>query len=666
MSAGNILVVDDTENSRELVSKILVAEGYSVRAADSGELALASVDVNPPELILLDQRMEGLDGLAVCRHLKANESTRDIPVIFLSASLDYEDRVEGLASGAVDFVNKPFRREELLVRLKTHLELARLRKDLERRVAERTEQLRAAYEQLKASLRFRKRIEDRLRESEQRFRSLADTAPAIIFMSDDEGLMTYVNQWGLHFTGRTTEELAGTGYLELMHPEDYARAAQTIAAASRDQKPYQLEYRHRRFDGEYRWLAETGMPRFVLSEFAGHIGVMLDVTELKRSQERALANQKLESLGVLTAGISHTFNNLASTILAHAELAIEDIPIESPAHESVSTIANVALRASEIVKLLMAYACQNESDSSEPIDLSSLIRTIIQLLTVSKTIVTPLIVNLSPESTPVWANPGHVRQVVLNLILNASEALEPRPGTISISTEKVLLKRGSSRTEMPELPEGAYVLLQVSDTGCGMSEEMQAKIFDPFFSSKSLGRGLGLASALGTVRAAGGAIRVQSAVGHGSTFYVWLPIWNGRTDPDNAPFGRRDHQSGLLLLVDDESEVCTGARNALEREGYAVITAPDSVAAIELFERHIREIEVVILDQNEMGLSGQSLVDEIRELKPVVRLLTTGASPLTAESEVVSSWHLPKPYRNSELVQTIREMMTAAAPRRGN
>ena len=666
MSAGSILVVDDTENSRDLVSKILVAEGYTVRAADSGELALASVDVNPPELILLDQRMEGLDGLAVCRHLKANESTRDIPVIFLSASLDYEDRVEGLASGAVDFVNKPFRREELLVRLKTHLELARLRKDLERRVAERTEQLRAAYEQIKASLRFRKRIEDRLRESEQRFRSLADTAPAIIFMSDEEGLITYMNQWGIHFTGRTTEELVGTGYLDRVHPEDHSRAAQTIAAASHNQKPYQLEYRQRRFDGEYRWLAETGNPRFVLSEFAGHIGVMLDVTELKRSQDRALANQKLESLGVLTAGISHTFNNLASTILAHAELAVEEIPIESPAHESVATIANVALRASEIVKLLMAYAGQSESEASEPIELSSLIRTIIQLLTVSKTIVTPLSVNLSPAPTPIWANPGHIRQVVLNLILNASEALGTKPGTISISTEKAEVKRGSSRSGMRELGEGAYVLLQVSDTGCGMSEEVQAKIFDPFYSSKSLGRGLGLASVQGIVRSAGGAITVQSAVGQGSTFQVWLPVWNGRTDAENPLRARNEHQNGVILLIDDESEVRSGARNALEQEGFAVITAADSIAAIELFGRHMREIEVVILDQNLTGFSGQSIADEVRELKPLVRMLTTGAIPLDAEGDTVSPWHLPKPYRHAELVQTIREMMTAASPRRGN
>jgi PAS domain S-box-containing protein len=529
---GKILIVDDSEDSRDLLSKILAAEGYDVRPADSGELALAAVAVSPPELILLDMRMPGMDGIEVCRHLMSRAESRDIPVIFLSASLDFGDRVEGLEAGAVDFVNKPFRREELLARLKTHLELARLRKDLEHRVAERTVQLQAANGQLKNELETRRRAEEELRESEHRFRSLADTAPAVIFIADREGLVTYVNQWGLTFSGRTLDQLEGTCYLDLIHPEDVSRAFETVAAASREHRPYHLECRHRRFDGEYRWLVATGNPRFVHAEFAGHIGVMLDVTDLKRSQEQALANQRLESLGVLTAGIAHTFNNLVSTILAHADLALDEIPSESPAHDSVSTITAVALRASEIVNLLMAYAGHGDADTFEPVELSSLIHAMVKLLEASVPQITSLNVNLSEDPTPIWANAGQIRQVVLNLIVNASESLEAQSGTVTVSTAKVRVNHGSAEPGSPDLGEGDYVLFEVSDTGCGMTEETQARIFDPFFSTKFLGRGLGLACVQGIVRSAGGAIAVVSSPGQGSTFKVWFPFWSGRLDRD--------------------------------------------------------------------------------------------------------------------------------------
>jgi two-component system, cell cycle sensor histidine kinase and response regulator CckA len=660
LSAGKILIVDDSKESRQLLSKILAGEGYDVRPADSGELALAAVAVSPPELILLDMRMPAMNGIEVCRCLKSRAQSRNIPIIFLSASLDFGDRLEGLEAGAVDFVNKPFRREELLARLKTHLELARLRKDLEHLVTERTRQLQTANEQLRSELERRRRIEEELRESEHRFRSLADTAPAIIFMADQKGLLTYVNQWGLRFTGRTLEQLAGNGYLDLVHPEDVPRALETVAARTRERRRYHIESRHRRFDGEYRWLAETGTPHFVHDQFAGHIGVMLDVTELKRSREQALANQKLESLGVLTAGIAHTFNNLMGTIVAHAELALDEIPGESPAQESVSTIAEVALRASEIVNLLMAYAGHSDSDTSEPIELSSLIQAIVQLLKASIPRVTLLIANLSENPTPVWANAGQIRQVVLNLIMNASEALEAQPGTVTVSTAKVRVNNGSVEAESPDLSEGDYVLFEVSDTGCGMTEETQARIFDPFFSTKFLGRGLGLASVQGIVRGAGGVISVVSSPRHGSTFKVWLPCWTGGLDQDGGVPCRRSNQAGTILLVDEEDELRSAAMSALQQEGFSVMATHDGLIAIDLLERHFRDIEAIVLDLTPPSLFGRALCDEIRRLKPDVHVLFTSAVGLAEPSALSNERFLRKPYRVSELIHTLREMMAPA------
>jgi PAS domain S-box-containing protein len=529
-NAGKILIVDDTEQARKLLLNILVAEEYDVVAADSGELALAAVALSPPELILLDLKMPVMGGAEVCRRLKSKPESRHIPVLLLSASLDFEERMDGLQSGAVDFINKPFRSEELLARVRTHLELARLRTNLEGLVAQRNAELQAVNEKLRSELEVRKRFQERLVESEQRFRSIADTVPAGIFLMDRDGHCTYVNKWLLTFLGSTTEQLTGFGWRPYIHPQDLDRVAEELVTATREHGFCQSEARILRTDGEYRWIAATVAPRIVNGEFVGHIGVDLDVTDMKLVQERVVASQKLESLGMLAAGIAHNFNTLLSTILAHAELAIDEIPDETPAHESISTIAAVALRAAEIVNLLVAYADNSAPDGLKPVDLSSVIQKMLPLLQGSVSGDTSLAVNLADGLPAVKAEAAQIQQVILNLVLNASEAMHAKPGTISVSTAEIRAGQGTHKPMPLGLSEGNYVLLEVVDTGCGMSSEVKDKIFDPFFSTKFFGRGLGLASVQGIVRRSGGAINIESSPGQGSRFEVWLPCWDARCD----------------------------------------------------------------------------------------------------------------------------------------
>ncbi len=522
---GKILIVDDDEQSLKLLFQILAAENYEVRPADSGELALAAVAASPPELILLDLKMPAPDGIDVCRELKARAETRDIPVLFLSAALDFTDRLKALESGGVDFISKPFRREELLARVKTHLELAQLRRDLERRVEERTAELTNANKLLSGELEARKRVEAALRESQRRFVSTADTIPAGIFESTRDGHPVYASRWLLTFLGATREQIEGEGWLHFIHPEDRQRSLEEIASAVEEQRSNQLQHRLLRNDGEYRWITWTANPRFVNGEFIGHIGVAIDVTELKLAQEQSIASQKLESLGMLAAGIAHNFNNLLSTIIAHSELAIDEIPSGSAAHMNVSAIAKVALGAAEIVNLLLAYAENSDPGLPEPIELSSLIRKMVPLLRSSIPEATLLDINLAECLPPIKANNGQIQQVVLNLIQNASEAIEEGAGTISLSTAITRVGPECVRCCPAGLCSGDYVLLQVTDTGCGITSAVKDRIFDPFFSTKFLGRGLGLAAVQGIVRRAGGAINIESSPGKGSRFDVWLPCW---------------------------------------------------------------------------------------------------------------------------------------------
>jgi len=261
-----ILVVDDEFESRTLLAELLTSEGYEVRAADGGPLALVSLGVNRPDLILLDIRMPQMDGFEVCQRIKENNDAREIPVIFLSSSTDVSERVKGFRLGAVDYVSKPFQKDELLARVRTHLELGRFRAHLEALVDERTAELR---------------------ESEERFQTMADAAPLMVWRTDVNKLCTFASKGWLEFTGRTLTEVLGNGWTADIHPDDVDNGYQTYSLAFDERKSFEMEYRLRRADGEYRWIFDKGIPHFIPGgAFVGYIGSAVDITELKQTHER--------------------------------------------------------------------------------------------------------------------------------------------------------------------------------------------------------------------------------------------------------------------------------------------------------------------------------------------------------------------------------------------
>jgi len=499
-----ILVVEDDTESRALLTALLTAEGYEVRAADRGELALESVAVRRPELILLDIRMPGMDGFEVCRRLKKNEETQNIPIIFLSASRETAKAVEGLRLGAVDYVGKPFQREELLARVRTHLELSRLRANLEQQVEERTAELH---------------------ESELRFRAMANSAPIMIWTSGVDKLCTFCNKGWLEFTGRTLEQELGTGWTESLHPDDVERCYQLYSSAFEARRPVQFEYRLRRADGEYRWVLDGGVPRFTTSDvFTGYIGSCIDITEVKQNHERMLTAQKLESLGLMAAGVAHDFGNLLGSIFAESDLALSEMSPESPARENLERIEGLARHATDIVHLLMDSAGAGvDSDALEPVDLSLLVEQMLRLLIGSISKGTTISRELAKDLPPIRGSAAQIGQVVMNLITNASESLEGQPGTIKVTTGRVRLRPEKAAKYLDNPPAGDYIRLKVEDTGRGMSPETRSKIFDQFFTTKPHGRGLGLASVRGIVRSHGGSIQVASTQGVGTTFEILFP-----------------------------------------------------------------------------------------------------------------------------------------------
>jgi CheY-like chemotaxis protein len=420
-----------------------------------------------------------------------------------------------------------------------------------------------------------------------------------------------------------------------------------------------MEYRMRRADGEYRWVLNKGVPRFAPGgPFAGYIGSAIDITDLKRSQEEALSREKLQALVSLTRGIAHDFNNMVGSIFAQAELAEADLAEGSAPTDEIRQIKGVAVRASEMVRELMVYSGQ-ETVTLEPVDLSPLVEDMSELLRASISKNSSLQLDLCRDLPRVQGNATQIRQLVMNLILNASQAIGENHGSIHVST---------SASESADSAHGRcdFVRLLVSDTGCGISEEEKARIFEPFFTTKSHGHGLGLSVVQGIVRSHGGVLNVLSMPGHGATFEVLFQAAKADSGVHrSAPFEGAPKKSfvasGAVLLVEDEDPLRSATAIALRKRGFSVITAADGRMAVETFRAERDKIGVVILDMGLPVLSGQEVYRQIRMISPDMKILcTSGYAPKLKEaalSDVSAPRFVQKPYTISDLIEGIHEAL---------
>ena len=494
----------------------------------------------------------------------------------------------------------------------------------------------------------RKLAEAALLESEERFRNMADTAPVMIWVAGPDKVLTFFNKTWLDYVGRALEQELNNGWVESVHPEDLDRCFASYCSSFDARENFHIEYRLRRADGEYRWVLCSGVPRFAPGGvFAGYIGSDVDITDLRRTQAEDFERQKLESLGVLSAGIAHDFNNLLGSILVEAELAEADLPAGAPPAEQIGRIKAVAVRASEIVRELMIYSGQDKAELG-PVDLSQLVEEMLELFKVSVSKHAALETDLPLNLPAVHGNRAQLRQIVMNLIINASEAIGDRHGVIRVATSLA--------------PGGESLRLEVSDTGCGMTDEEKARIFEPFFTTKFAGRGLGMAVVQGIVRAHGGWIHLTSATGEGTTFQVLLPCDDRPADPPAvarpAAAGPASSVAGTVLLVEDEQMLCASLSKLLAKRGFSVIEAGDGCAAIDLLRKYRDRIDVILLDATIAGSSSRDVMAEARRIRPDIKLILTSAysremvvPSLGAQS--VSAF-IRKPFTFVDLLEVLR------------
>ncbi len=510
---------------------------------------------------------------------------------------------------------------------------------------------------------IRQRTDALLRESDERFRNAADAAPLIIWFGDTDKRLTFVNEQMIRFTGLPAEQLLGHGWTQVIHADDLESVRAVYYAAVDQRSSQQFEYRARRADGEYRNMLATTSPRYVGRGYAGQIGSVIDITDLKHRQEEDLVRQKLETVGTLANGIAHDFNNLLGAILAQAELALAELATGSYPKEELKEIQEVAIRGSEIVRQLMIYA-GNESEVFELVDVSRIVDEMPSLLSVSVSKHARLETDLGRDLPAVRANPAQLRQIVMNLVTNASEAIGERDGVIRVATRFITLDPASAITW--RLTGGAYVQVEVSDTGCGIPQESQSKVFDPFFTTKSAGHGLGLAVVDGIVRGLCGAIRLSSELDMGTTFQILLPCAGIRAEMISEQVSLCEEteapsQKVTILVVEDEDPLRQAVAKMLRSSGFSVIEARDGSEALKTIREYKDPVDILFLDLNLPGTPSREILEEAKRLRPEIKPVITSAYPedsASASLQVRVERFLQKPYRFRDLVDLIRKTLS--------
>ena len=480
----------------------------------------------------------------------------------------------------------------------------------------------------------RKQAELALRTSEDRFRTLSMAAPLGIFLTDAAGHCTFGTPRMGVLWGAPADALLGRGFLDAAHPDDRARVDAAWRRAVVDGTELSIEYRVLRPDGDVRWVCERTAPHRDGDTVTGFVGTVEDITAQKvagedrrRLEAQMQHAQKLESLGVLAGGIAHDFNNLLVGILGNVSVARQDVPEGTPHEELLADIEIAARRAAELTTQLLAYAGKGRFNV-QPLDVSAAVRETSSLLHSAISKRATLTLDLDDALPTVAADGTQIRQVVMNLLSNASDALHDHVGEITLRT-------GSMHADVLYLAHclaadgvtaGHFVFVEVVDTGIGMNQETLSRIFDPFFTTKFTGRGLGLAATLGIVRGHHGALHVDSALGMGTTFRVLLPIADAnapaRPTPESVVSTPRH---GTILVVDDEESVRSVARRMLERSGYRVITAADGDEGLRAFLDAEPDVVAIVSDVTMPRMSGIELFAELRRLgKRVPVVLASG------------------------------------------
>jgi PAS domain S-box-containing protein len=681
-----VLIVDDKEENLYYLQVLLAAHGYTVASARHGAEALVMARQNLPDLVVSDLLMPVMDGYTLLRHWKADPRLREIPFIVYTATYtEADDEKLALDLGADAFILKPAEPEDFVARLDQVLskvaaaaaprtqdptgdETALLKlysETLIRKLEEKTLQLEQSNHTLEDDIAERKAVEASLRESEQRFRLLAENINEVFWLTDPaKTRMIYVSPAYERIWGRSCDDLyrSPANWLDAVHPEDRDR----VAAASATQQhggDYAETYRIRRPDGTIRWIHDRAFPvRGPGGEILHMVGMAEDITERRQLEEQFRQAQKMEAIGQLAGGVAHDFNNILAAIMMQADIAgmVPDLPAE--AVEYLDDIRAAAERAANLTRQLLAFG-RRQVMQSRSLDLNEVVTSLGKMLERLLGEEVRLQISLEPGPLSLHADSGMLDQVLLNLVVNARDAM-PDGGRIVIATSRKDVTADEAAS-IDGASAGRHICLRVTDSGTGIAPENLSRIFDPFFTTKETGKGtgLGLATVFGIVRQHGGWVTVESEPGKGTSFQVMLPAADMVTAP-RAEAAEAAPRTGseTILLVEDEVSVRVITRALLERQGYQVLEAANGIEALQVWEQRKGPVSLLFTDiVMPEGVSGRELAARLQAGDSRLRVIfTSGYSGDVAGRELSlreGQNFLQKPYSRQRLLDTVRRCL---------
>ena len=521
----------------------------------------------------------------------------------------------------------------------------------------------------------RREAERVLRESEERLRLAPEVTMVGTWTNDlQDDRLVWSRELEKIF-GLSPESFIGTeeAFFELIHRDDRGAVREVFDRCKQDQALFETEFRYSHGGTETRWMLVRGRG-FV--DDAGNpsrlVGIGIDVTVQKRTEEKLRHTQRLESLGILAGGIAHDFNNLLVVIMGNANIASGMISACHPARAPLEEIELASTKAASLTRQMLAYAGRGHVETNR-LQVSTIIRDIERLVrsVISKNV--ELQIDLTADLPLIKADGGQIQQVMMNLVINAAEAIpEECQGTVWVRAYTQFLNETAIESGAGERPlaAGNYVTIEVEDTGVGMDEATRARIFEPFFTTKFLGRGLGLAAVLGIIRAHKGALRVDSTPGMGSRFQVLLAAESAEQNEkpaSGATAGRDLRGEGVILVVDDDASVRCLAGDILDTYGYSVLLAEDGYTAVELARGCSVPPALVVLDLSMPGMSTSQTIEQLRFVRPDLPILLSSGYD---EGEVLPRFNherlfgfIHKPYTPAQLAEKVKAVMTEGSAR---
>jgi two-component system, cell cycle sensor histidine kinase and response regulator CckA len=498
-----------------------------------------------------------------------------------------------------------------------------------------------------------------------------NSVPALIWYKDTHNRILRVNRAAAAAIGKQPWEIEGCTTEEIYPEEAAAYYRDDLEVIRSRRAKFGIAESLPGADGGKRWVITNKVPQLdEHGEVVGLVVVAQDVTTLKEAEEMRFAlerkmqeTQRLESLGVLAGGIAHDFNNLLTGIIGNASLARLEIPADSRTHRLFGQIEKASTRAADLCREMLAYAGKGRFQV-EGVNLSAIVTETTHLLQSSIDKNTTLRFHLAADLPAVLADATQIRQVIMNLVLNASEAMGGQAGEVTVVTGHVQADREflDDAVMAPDLPTGDYAFLEVTDKGCGMSPATAARVFDPFFTTKFTGRGLGLAAVLGIVRGHRGALKVRSKLGSGTTFQILLPCVTegGVAAPASPERSVNWRGSGTVLLVDDEETVRNAGKSMLESFGFEVLTAENGREALRIFRDQDHQIAAVLLDLTMPQMDGEETFRELRQLQADVKVaLMSGYNEQDATQHFIGrglAAFVQKPFDVDSLRRTLQDL----------